>query len=177
MLGVLTTILTVILVFICVLMSLVIMMQRPKQEGLGAAFGGGIADRMLGSGTTDFLQRSTVIMGVLFFVLSFTIATLMAYDRSAARASNVDSLKGRVQQEEGATPADSTPGVPAPAEGEGAGDPAPGIGNAPDAEDDPAPAEGEGDADADPAEEGDAAEPAGDEETAEEDATEETPES
>ncbi|NCF84678.1 MAG: preprotein translocase subunit SecG, partial [Verrucomicrobiaceae bacterium] len=93
MLGVITTILTVILVFICLLMSLVILMQRPKQEGLGAAFGGGIADKMLGSGTTDFLQRATVIMGVAFFVLSLTIATLMAYDRDADRKAGVSAVK------------------------------------------------------------------------------------
>ena len=93
MLGVITTILTVILVFICLLMSLVILMQRPKQEGLGAAFGGGIADKMLGSGTTDFLQRATVMMGVAFFVLSLTIATLMAYDRDADRKAGVEAVK------------------------------------------------------------------------------------
>jgi preprotein translocase subunit SecG len=93
MLGVITTILTVILVFICLLMSLVILMQRPKQEGLGAAFGGGIADKMLGSGTTDFLQRATVMMGVAFFVLSLTIATLMAYDRDADRKAGVSAVK------------------------------------------------------------------------------------
>ena len=93
MLGVITTILTIILVFICLLMSLVILMQRPKQEGLGAAFGGGIADKMLGSGTTDFLQRATVMMGVAFFVLSLTIATLMAYDRDADRKAGVSAVK------------------------------------------------------------------------------------
>ena len=93
MLGVITTILTIILVFICLLMSLVILMQRPKQEGLGAAFGGGIADKMLGSGTTDFLQRATVMMGVAFFVLSLTIATLMAYDRDADRRAGVGAVK------------------------------------------------------------------------------------
>lgn len=93
MLGVLVTILTVILVVICLLMSLVILMQRPKQEGLGAAFGGALTDRMLGSGTTDFLQKATVFMGVAFFLLSLTIATLMAYDRNADRLSQVEQLK------------------------------------------------------------------------------------
>ena len=111
MLGVLVTILTVILVFICLLMSLVILMQRPKQEGLGAAFGGALTDRMLGSGTTDFLQRATVFMGVAFFVLSLTIATLMAYDRNADRESLSQDIKeaaGTPSAEETTTPA---PGI------------------------------------------------------------------
>ena len=93
MLGVIVTILTVILAFMCIVMSLVILMQRPKQEGLGAAFGGSLTDKMLGSGTTDFLQRATVIMGVAFFVLSLTIATLMAYDRNSERQAQLDQIR------------------------------------------------------------------------------------
>lgn len=103
MLSVIITILTVILVFICLLMSLVILMQRPKQEGLGAAFGGGIADKMLGSGTTDFLQRATVMMGVAFFVLSLTIATLMAYDRQGDRDARADAVKDAAGELDGDT--------------------------------------------------------------------------
>ncbi len=98
MLGALVTILTVILVFICLLMSLVILMQRPKQEGLGAAFGGALTDRMLGSGTTDFLQKATVYMGVAFFLLSLTIATLMAYDRNADRQSLSGEVKDTAEE-------------------------------------------------------------------------------
>ena len=109
MLGVLVTILTVILVFISLLMSLVILMQRPKQEGLGAAFGGALTDRMLGSGTTDFLQRSTVFMGVAFFVLSLTIATLMAYDRNADRLSQLEQVKKAAQAEAAANPDEVAP--------------------------------------------------------------------
>ena len=43
--------------------------------------------------TTDFLQRATVMMGVAFFVLSLTIATLMAYDRDADRKAGVSAVK------------------------------------------------------------------------------------
>jgi preprotein translocase subunit SecG len=118
MLGVITTILTIILVFICLLMSLVILMQRPKQEGLGAAFGGGIADKMLGSGTTDFLQRATVMMGVAFFVLSLTIATLMAYDRDADRKAGVSAVKAaanaNVEPEANATAGAGAPPIEPP---------------------------------------------------------------
>ena len=179
MLGVITTILTVILVFICLLMSLVILMQRPKQEGLGAAFGGGIADKMLGSGTTDFLQRATVMMGVAFFVLSLTIATLMAYDRDADRKARVDAVKAQVEKDDEGT----APVVDETDNGEPAGsvppsEPATLDPGAPDEEaeveevEEPAPAtvEGEGEADdstAPPAEAEAEAEqqPAGDEST------------
>ncbi|MFT4636706.1 MAG: preprotein translocase subunit SecG [Verrucomicrobiales bacterium] len=107
MLGVIVTILTVILAFMCLVMSLVILMQRPKQEGLGAAFGGSLTDKMLGSGTTDFLQKATVFMGVAFFVLSLTIATLMAYDRNADRQANPDQIKKAAGEEAAAPTADA----------------------------------------------------------------------
>lgn len=117
MLGVLVTILTVILVFVSLLMSLVILMQRPKQEGLGAAFGGGLTDRMLGSGTTDFLQKATVFMGVTFFVLSLTIATLMAYDRSAERDSqSQEVLQAATNEEPDADPTGTAPPVGSPSD-------------------------------------------------------------
>ena len=119
MLGVLVNILTVILAFLCILMSLVILMQRPKQEGLGAAFGGALTDRMLGSGTTDFLQRATVFMGVIFFLLSLTIATLMAYDRIGDRETQREELQDLATDgQQDATVTDAADGGVQPQPGE-----------------------------------------------------------
>ena len=69
--------LQVILVIVCLLMTLIILMQRPKQEGLGAAFGGGVTDQVFGARTTNVLQRGTVYLGTMFFVLSLTLAVLI----------------------------------------------------------------------------------------------------
>ena len=181
MLGILVTILTIIMIVVCLLMSLVVMMQRPKQEGLGAAFGGSLTDRMLGSGTTDFLQKATVYLGVLFFILALSIATMMAWDRNAdreARGEDIKNLSGAEEAaeaetgtEDGAAEADAGDGVPSvsePSIGEGAAPPA----EIPPPTDIPAPEpiEGDGDGDGDapegeaaadppaPAEEGDPAE-------------------
>ena len=64
-------------------MILVVMMQRPKQEGLGAAFGGGMTDQLLGAGTTSFLQKATVILGILFFLLSLILGILVGRSNKA----------------------------------------------------------------------------------------------
>jgi len=45
-------ILIAFLVIICLLMIVTILMQRPKSEGLGAAFGGGLTDNLFGAQTT-----------------------------------------------------------------------------------------------------------------------------
>jgi len=69
--------LLVVFVIVCLLMTLLILMQRPKQEGLGAAFGGGVTDQVFGARTTDVLQRGTVYLGSLFFILSLVLAILI----------------------------------------------------------------------------------------------------
>lgn len=70
--------LLVVFVIVCLLMALLILMQRPKQEGLGAAFGGGVTDQVFGARTTNVLQRGTVYLGSLFFLLSLTLAILLS---------------------------------------------------------------------------------------------------
>ena len=67
-----------LLVLVCLMMVLLVLMQRPKQEGLGAAFGAGVTDQLWGSQTTNVLQKGTVYLGVLFFVLSLTLTMLEA---------------------------------------------------------------------------------------------------
>jgi preprotein translocase subunit SecG len=71
--------LLVVFVIVCLLMILLILMQRPKQEGLGAAFGAGVTDQVFGARTTNVLQRGTVYLGSLFFLLSLTLAVLIGH--------------------------------------------------------------------------------------------------
>ncbi len=52
-----------IYVLVALLMLLVILMQRPKSEGLGAAFGGGVTENIFGAQTTNVLVKFTVPAG------------------------------------------------------------------------------------------------------------------
>lgn len=76
MLEIAINLITITHVVISLLMILVILMQRPKQEGLGAAFGSGMTDAAWGARTTDVLQKGTVYLGTLFFLLSLTLGIL-----------------------------------------------------------------------------------------------------
>ena len=69
-------ILTGVLVVVCLFMILAILMQRPKSEGLGAAFGGGLTDNLFGAQTTTVLTKFTVWLGGLFFLLTLVISVL-----------------------------------------------------------------------------------------------------
>ena len=53
-------------------------MQRPKNEGLGAAFGGGMTENIFGAQTTHVLQKFTVWLGIVFFALTLLLAILYA---------------------------------------------------------------------------------------------------
>lgn len=66
-----------ILLIVCALLLLVVLMQRPKQEGLGAAFGAQMTDQAFGAQTTDVLKKGTVLFGTLFMVLCFVLTLLM----------------------------------------------------------------------------------------------------
>lgn len=109
----------VLLLFSCVLIILLVLMQRPKQEGLGAAFGGGMADAVLGAGTTNFLQKATVYLAVAFFVLSTGLAVMVSKKQRGEDAIPlpVSALEDEMTTPEGGTPAipvTSTPPADAP---------------------------------------------------------------
>lgn len=70
------------LVIVAFLLIVVVLMQRPKSEGLGAAFGSGMTDNLFGTQTTNILNRFTVWLGVLFFVLTLVIS--MVYVKSSS---------------------------------------------------------------------------------------------
>ena len=74
--------LLVIHVVVCLLLALVVLMQRPKQEGLGAAFGGGLTDQAFGARTTDVLQKGTIYLGTLFFIITLVLAILIGKRQS-----------------------------------------------------------------------------------------------
>lgn len=65
------------LVVISLLLLGVVLMQRPKQEGLGAAFGAAITDQAFGARTTDVLKKATVYFGSAFMLICLLLAMLI----------------------------------------------------------------------------------------------------
>lgn len=111
------TLLLVVFVAVCFLMALLVLMQRPKQEGLGAAFGGGMTDQVFGARTTNVLQKGTVVLGTLFFLLSFTLAILIAKQNKKKSLLTPEKPAAEVVEVKPA-PVDVTPVQPASLENE-----------------------------------------------------------
>jgi preprotein translocase subunit SecG len=74
--DILIGILTVVEVIVCILMILIVLMQRPRQEGLGASFGDGAMTQLVGAQTTNVLQKGTVYLALTLFVLTISLAVL-----------------------------------------------------------------------------------------------------
>ena len=77
-------ILSGIFIFVALLMILVILMQRPKSEGLGAAFGGGVTENIFGAQTTNVLTKVTGWLAAIFFLLCFALSILYAQKSSSS---------------------------------------------------------------------------------------------
>jgi preprotein translocase subunit SecG len=83
----------VLFVLVAALMVLVILMQRPKSEGLGAAFGAGVTENIFGAQTTNVLVKFTTWLAGIFFVLTFALSVLYAHHSVASSAFRRELMK------------------------------------------------------------------------------------
>jgi len=93
--GLITKLLTVVNVLVCLLIVLLVLLQRPKNEGLGAAFGGDTASNIFGAQTTNVLATLTRWLGSIFLLLCLLIAVLGTHDseRQGKIGSYLNKLK------------------------------------------------------------------------------------
>jgi preprotein translocase subunit SecG len=89
MLSIFINLLLVIHVVVSLLIIFVVLMQRPKNEGLGAAFGGGMTDNLFGAQTTNVLQNFTRWLGGLFFALTLLLSILYAKQANLNAKSDI----------------------------------------------------------------------------------------
>jgi preprotein translocase subunit SecG len=92
-------------------MVLIILMQRPKSEGLGAAFGAGVTENIFGAQTTNVLVKFTTWLAGIFFVLTFALSVLYAHQSTASSAFRRELMKNQ--------PASQTSPAPAAAQSPG----------------------------------------------------------
>ena len=105
--ALLINILLGVYVFDAVLMMLVILMQRPKSEGLGAAFGGGVTENIFGAQTTNVLTKVTGWLAAIFFFLTFVLSILYAH-----KGNNTSTLTSEIEKSQTPVPAASATAVP-----------------------------------------------------------------
>src|SRR5436309_14724395 len=95
-------------VLVSLLMILVILMQRPKSEGLGAAFGGGVTENIFGAQTTNVLVKFTTWMAGIFFALTLGLSILYAHSNTADSAFRRELIKNQAAPQNSPAPAAAT---------------------------------------------------------------------
>src|SRR3954469_6737916 len=90
--SILLTLLTGVLILVSLFLILVVLAQKSKDGGMGAALGGGAAEAAFGADTSNVLSKSTIYAAVLFFVLSFTLYLGRIYERGQARIGANNAL-------------------------------------------------------------------------------------
>jgi len=102
-----------IYVLVALLMTLVILMQRPKSEGLGAAFGGGVTENIFGAQTTNVLVKFTSWLVGMFFVMTFVLSVLYSHKTSRDTGLRRELLKQQTTAQPSAPVAPVNPNAPA----------------------------------------------------------------
>ena len=64
---------------VCILLTLLVLMQKPRSEGLGAAFGGNFTDSIFGAQTSDVLTKGTIWLGGIFMTLTLILGLLYSH--------------------------------------------------------------------------------------------------
>jgi preprotein translocase subunit SecG len=97
----------VALFLVCILVVLVILMQRPSANaGMGAALGGGAAETVFGGESANVLSKMTTTLTVILFVLSFGLYLgFVAREKPSVKALDAAAT---------AAPAAAAPAAPAP---------------------------------------------------------------
>jgi preprotein translocase subunit SecG len=90
---ILINILLALWMLVALLMVFVILMQRPKSEGLGAAFGGAVTENIFGAQTTNVLVKFTGWLAGIFFALTFVLSILYANKNAGDSALRRELMK------------------------------------------------------------------------------------
>jgi preprotein translocase subunit SecG len=83
----------VALFLVCILVVLVILMQRPSANaGMGSALGGGAAETVFGGESANVLSKMTTTLTVILFILSFGLYLgFVAREKPVAKALDAKS--------------------------------------------------------------------------------------
>jgi preprotein translocase subunit SecG len=95
-------------VLVSLLIIFIVLMQRPKSEGLGAAFGGGMTENLFGAQTSNVLANATRWLGGIFFFLSLLLSILTArqsMQHSAIQAAAIRAAAALATPAPSASPA------------------------------------------------------------------------
>lgn len=103
----------VVEVVVCLLLAGVVLLQKPKEGGLGGVIGGGMAEAAFGADAGNVLIKATVILGSVFLLNTLALARFTSTVHANSVMSSVEAPAPA--QQAPAMPAPEMPAAPAPA--------------------------------------------------------------
>ena len=103
----------VIEVVVCLLLAGVVLLQKPKEGGLGGVIGGGMAEAAFGADAGNVLIKATAILGAIFLLNTLALARFTSTVNTKTVMSSVEAPAPA--QQAPAMPAPEMPAAPAPA--------------------------------------------------------------
>ena len=88
----------VVEVVACLLLAMVVMIQKPKEGGLGGAIGGGMLEASLGADAGNVLIKTTAILGAIFLANTLILARLTSTVHSKSLMANEAEAAPQVEQ-------------------------------------------------------------------------------
>lgn len=89
-----TTFLTVLHVMVCIVIVVVVLLQRGKGAEIGAVFGGGASSTVFGSrGAGNFLTKITTGAAITFMITSLALAYFSAGAREGERLFDPNAVE------------------------------------------------------------------------------------
>jgi len=109
----------VVEVLSCLLLAGVVLLQKPKEGGLGGVLGGGMGEAVLGADAGNILIKATAFLGTIFIVNTLVLASFTARVHKKSMMSGVAApapvQAPAIPQLPAAAPAADLPAAEAPA--------------------------------------------------------------
>ena len=105
----------VVEVAVCLLLGLVVMLQRPKEGGLGGVIGGGMGEAVFGADAVNVLVKATIVLGTVFLLNTLALARLTSTVHSKTVMADAPSAAPVQQPQMPELPDAPLPAAPAPA--------------------------------------------------------------
>ena len=120
--GILIGILTAVHVLVALFLIILVLMQKSQDQGVGAAFGGGVTETVFGAGTTTALVRMTIWCACIMLGTTLLLAIL-----HSRRGGSESLMQKAIQSAPASAPASSSqpPSLPTELPKEPAPAPAP----------------------------------------------------
>jgi preprotein translocase subunit SecG len=112
--SILIGILYVVEVVVCLLLAGIVLLQKPKEGGLGGVIGGGMAEAAFGADAGNVLIKGTIILGAVFLLNTLALARFTSTQHSAKSVMSNVEVPAPVQQVP-SMPVPEMPAAPAPA--------------------------------------------------------------